>query len=300
MTKTKDMKATAKKAVFIPGWLMILLGIASVAALFTVFVNGWQRSVVAYIVYPVSAYTLTVISVFFFKSIPEHFKKARDMVYDNPLGNRYFTDSDFKTMVSLHFSLGFNLLYSAFKLVAGIYYSSLLLESVAVYYVILSLIRFLILRYMHSDEDAKTAVTEYRRCRLCGILMLVLNFALTAVVVYMSVSDEVGSYPLFVTVISAVYTFYRVAVSVVDVARYRKFDRPVITVSKAIRFAAALVSLLSLEASMLLTFGESASVRRRMTAITGSGICLIVTAMSVAVIVLSGRGLKRCKDADCR
>lgn len=289
----EKFKAILKRIFVIPGWVMIALSIFSGAALTAVFIKGKPHSAVAYVIYPVSAYALTSVTVFFSKSLPERFRKARQMVYDNPLGNRFFTDSNFKTIVSLHFSLGFNLLYSSFKMVAGIYYSSLLWISVAVYYVLLSLIRFLILRYMHSDSDGKTDITEYRRCRLCGILMLVLNFALTAVVIYLSVSDEVTSYPMFVTLISAVYTFYRVTISVIDIARYRSIDRPVIRVSKAIRFAAALVSMLSLEATMLVSFGESADFRRLMTGLTGAGICLAVAAMSIVIIAYSNRGIKR-------
>lgn len=51
-------------------------------------------------------------------------------------------------------------------------------------------------------------------------------------------------------------------VSVIDLVKYRKYKYPVLSAAKAIRFAAALVSLLSLETAMLAQFGDDESFRR--------------------------------------
>lgn len=292
------LKSVFKRLIFIPGWLMIILGVFSAAALVAVFVKGWEHAPASYAVYTVSAYALVVITVFFAKVVPEWFRNTKKRVMDNPLGNRFMTDRTFKTVVSLYSSLTVNLLYSAFKLVSGIYYSSLHWISVAGCYITLSVIRFHILRYMRSTDSGRDMISEYKKCRLCGVLMLVLNFALSVVVLYMTIGDDVEVYPQVLAIASAAYTFYRVTVSVIDIAKYRRRERPVIMTSRAIRLAAALISMLSLEATMLATFGNSESFRRLMTAIAGAGVCLIITVMSVYIIVTSDKAVRKLRADD--
>lgn len=65
-----------------------------------------------------------------------------------------------------------------------------------------------------------------------------------------------------------------------------------------IKLAEALVSMLSLETSMLAQFGAENTVefKRLMISLTGGGVALIITFMSVYMLVLSTRQLKRMKE----
>ncbi|MEE1318924.1 MAG: hypothetical protein UHD05_05375 [Ruminococcus sp.] len=66
--------------------------------------------------------------------------------------------------------------------------------------------------------------------------------------------------------------------------------------AKALRFAAALVSLLSLETVMLMQFGNDESFRRLMTALTGAGVFIMVFGMSVYMIIRANREIKRLRS----
>lgn len=48
---------------------------------------------------------------FFGVVVPKRYKAVKEMIYDNPIGNRYMNDVEFKNRVSLYCSLGVNLLY---------------------------------------------------------------------------------------------------------------------------------------------------------------------------------------------
>ncbi|MBQ8539489.1 MAG: hypothetical protein IJ433_07535 [Ruminococcus sp.] len=65
-----------------------------------------------------------------------------------------------------------------------------------------------------------------------------------------------------------------------------------------IKLAEALVSMLSLETSMLAQFGAENAVefKRLMISLTGGGVALIITFMSVYMLILSTRQLKRMKE----
>lgn len=287
----KNWKAICKKLLFPPGWVMIVLTILSTGLLVPVLALNRVKNPIAYLTFVMSAYTLTVIVIFFIKTFPKYYKETKQKIYDHPLGNRYMTDAAFKVKISLYISLIINIAYSAFKLASGIYYSSFWWGAIAIYYIVLSIIRFLLLRHMNHGE--KNIVSQFRRYRLCGILMVVLNLTLSGIIFQMVWQNESYYYNEIMVIASACYTFYSVAISIVDIVRYRKYKSPVMSASKAIRFAAALVSLLTLETAMLALYGTDDNFRLIMISLTGIGVCVIELAMSVYMIVRATKTINK-------
>ena len=286
------MKKILNKMLYPPIWLMTLLTVASAVVLPLVFIKGWKESPIAYAVYVLAFYTVSVLCLFFGKVLPKQYKEIKQKIYANPFGNKYMTDAAFKVRVSLYSSLAINLAYSAFKLISGIFYSSLWIEAFAVYYILLSVIRFILLHHIERKKDAGL-IEEYRSYRISAVLMMFINLTLSGIVLNMIVKNEAAAYSDIYVITSAAYTFYILTVSIIDLVKYRKYKSPVMSSAKAIRFAQALVSLLSLEASMLVQFGEDESYRRLMLALTGAGVCIIVLAMSVYMIIRSVKEIKR-------
>lgn len=249
-----------------------------------IFVKGLNETPFAYAAYVISFYTLSVLCIFFAMVLPKRYQRIRQKIYDHPLGNRYLTDVAFKVRISLSTSLAINLLYSAFKLFTGIFYASLWIVAVAVYYILLSLMRFLLLSRMGQKQNAGL-IGEYRSYRLTAVLMMFINLILSVIVWNMILKNEETAYSDSYVIASAAYTFYMLTVSAVDIVRYRKYKSPLLSSAKAVRFAQALVSLLSLEAVMLTQFGDDESFRTMMLALTGAGVCMVVLSMSLYMIV---------------
>ena len=294
----KDWKVILLKLLRLPGWLMLLLSVFCTAGLILVFVKEMEEHPIAYAVYVLSFYTLCAVSFFFVKTLPGKYRWAKDKFAAHPYGKKYLTDIGYKVRVSLYISLGVNLIYAAYNLIAGVLYASVWLGALAVYYVLLSVIRFLLLQYMRNMRDRNDQTAEYRLYRLSGILMAVLNLTLTGVVLYMLAKDKTQGMNEIFIISSAVYTFYAVTMSIIDIVRYRKYESPVITAGKMLRLAAALVSLLSLETSMITYYGESEQFRMLMISLTGSGVCLIVLFMSVYMIVHATKEIGRLNVQD--
>ena len=122
--------------------------------------------------------------------------------------------------------------------------------------------------------------------------MVLLNLALSGIVFQMVWQNRAYTYPEIILITIATYTFYTVTVSIIDLVKYRKFKSPILSASKAIRFAAALVSLLNLEAAMLAQYGDDEGFRRLMTALTGLCVCLIVLAISVIMVLQASRAIR--------
>lgn len=285
MAKWKEI---GNKLLYPPAWLTVLLTAASVVLLPMVFLKGWENTPLAYLVYVMSFYAVVVLSAFLVRVLPGRCRAIRQKVYENPLGNKYMTNAEFRVRVSLYTALTINLAYSAFKLASGIYYRSLWIGAIAVYYILLSVIRFVLLYHMQRKKDAGLTA-EYRSYRVTAVLMLLLNLTLSGIVLNMILVEKTPAMSDVFVITNAAYTFYVLAVSIADLIKYRKYKSPVMSAAKAIRFAQALVSLLSLEASMLVQFGDDEAFRKLMLALTGAGVCIIVLSMSVYMILQANR-----------
>lgn len=74
-----------------------------------------------------------------------------------------------------------NLLYAGIKLFSGICYRSVWFGTLAVYYILLAVMRFALL--FHVRKKREDLISELKICRLCGMILMVLDWALTGIIV---------------------------------------------------------------------------------------------------------------------
>lgn len=118
-----------------------------------------------------------------------------------------------------------------------------------------------------------------------GILLLVLNFALTGVILLTIAQDTARRYSEIVVISIATYTFYKIIMAVVNMVKVRKTQSPVLITIRNIRVVDALVSMLTLQATMLASFqGKGGLDANRMNAITGMVVCVLILALGVSMI----------------
>ncbi len=284
-----------RRLLFLPVWMILVLTVCSTAALIAVFAYGWEISPAAYAVYVLAFYTLTVLCLACWKTFPGYCRSIRRKVYDNRYASRYLTDPVFRTHVSLYISLGINLLYVAVNAVSAAVYSTAWFGIFAVYYTIMAVMRFLLLRYMHRNAIGQSRFGELKRSRLCAYILMFVNLILTGAVLMMVTFDRGFSYRGILIYVMAMYTFYITVSAVIDLFKYRKLGSPVMSVSKIIKFAQALVSMLFLETAMFAQFGGDMApeYQRLMIMLTGGGIALIVVIMAVYVIVRSTEEIRK-------
>lgn len=293
-----DWKKAGKKLLFPPVWLMMILAVVSAVALAAVFLKGWDTSPVAYVIYVLAFYSLSVICIACVCVFPGYYRSLKQKIGNNQFGNKYMTDVAYRTHLSLYLSLGINLLYVAVNLFTGIWYRSLWSITLAAYYIILAAMRFLLLRFVGRVGIKKDRVKELRRSRLCGMILMTVNLALSGVVALVIAQNKGFEYPGMLIYVMAMYAFYVTTHSIVNLFKYRKYNSPVMSTAKSISLAAALVSMLSLETAMLSQFGAENTTphfEQIMVGATGAGVCAIVVAMSVYIIVRTNKELHKLK-----
>ncbi len=293
-----DWKKIAGKILFPPMWLMIILTIISTVALVWVFVCGMEMHPIAYGIYVVSFYTVSVVGVFLVMVLPKQYKSAKKKIYDTKYGNRYMTDVAFRTKVSLYATFVVNVLYVFFNLASGYWYHTRWFYIFALYYSVLAIMRFLLLKYINNNEIGTNLSGEWKRSRACAMILTLINLTLSGAVLMMMYQDRGFEYHGILIYVMAMYTFYITTAAIVRIVKYRKYKSPVMTTTKIITLAAALVSMLSLETAMFASFGADMTIesKRIMIAATGAGICVIVLAMSGYMIVRSTKEIRKLEE----
>lgn len=118
-----------------------------------------------------------------------------------------------------------------------------------------------------------------------GILLLALNFALTGVILLTIAQDTARRYSEIVVISIATYTFYKIIMAVANMVKVRKTRSPVLIAIRNIGTADALVSMLTLQATMLASFqGKGGLDANRMNAVTGMVVCVLILALGVSMI----------------
>ncbi|MGN0143030.1 MAG: hypothetical protein ACI4AD_12445 [Roseburia sp.] len=205
-----------------------------------------------------------------------------------PLVERYLSEKVFRAEVSLYPSFVINLLYAGMKLFFGIRYASVWFGTLAVYYLLLAWMRFsLLLHVRRKGRQQENMVSELKICRLCGMILMLLDWALTGMIVLVVRKNSGFEYPGMMIYAMALYTFYMTITAIINVIKFRRCGRPVISAAKVINLTAALVSMLSLETAMLAQFGadQGAAFRQRMSAATGAGVSILILGMAVTMLV---------------
>lgn len=289
-----DWKKIGKRLLFPPGWLMTLLAAAGTVLLVTVFVKGWERTVLAYGVYVLAFYTLTVVTVSFAMVLPKRAGEVKGKLCDTSLGNRYMTDRGFRDRVSLYLSLGVSLLYVGINLWSWFCVGSWWFMVLAGYYVIMAAMRFLLVRYVRENEIGGNVLDEWKRARSCACILLLVNLSLSGAVLMILFQDKGWDYPGIMIYVMALCTFCSAIHAAVEIVKYRKLGSPVMSTAKIVSLSAALVSMLNLETAMFAQFGEGLSPedRRIFIILTGAGVSVTIVGLSVLLIVKATKRIR--------
>ncbi len=293
-----DWKKAGKKLLFPPVWLMLCLTAASAVLLTLVFLRGWEQEIIAYFVYVLAFYTLSAVTVFLVAVLPKQYRKIKETVYKNPFGNRYMTDRVFRTELSLYFSLTVSLLYVGINLWSWSFSHSWWFVVLAVYYGILAIMRFLLVRYVRIRRIGTSLMGEWKRSRVCACILLLINLSLSGAVLMILYQHQGYDYPGILIYVMALYSFYATTRAIVDMVKYRKLGSPVMSTAKVVSLSAALVSMLNLETAMFAQFGRDMTQQDQdlMIILTGAGISITVVTLSVLLIVKATKEIRREKN----
>ena len=270
--------------------MIILVPIATMFLVYSMVFLGTE-SVAAIISYVLSAYTLTV---WCFK-IPYLIKFFKTFKNENKYARIWQDDTRLRVNVSLYGTLIYNTAYALLQLGMGFWHHTFWFYSLAGYYISLAVMRFFLVRHTSKHKPGEKMPDELIKYRACGIVFLIMNLALALMIFFMVYWNRTFHHHEITTITLAVYTFTSLTLAIINTVKYRKYNSPVYSASKAISLASACVSMLTLESTMLTTFGDgtmSLTGRRILLGISGGVISVFIIAMAIYMIVNGTKKIK--------
>ena len=275
--------------------MVILIPIATIFLVYSMVFLGTE-SVVTIISYVLAAYTLTVWC-FRMPYLIRFFKTFKD---ENRYARIWRNDTRLRVNVSLYGTLIWNTAYAMLQLAMGFWHRTFWFCSLAGYYLSLAVMRFFLVRHTSRNKPGEKMLEELQKYRACGIVFLLMNLALTLMIFFMVYWNRTFHHHEITTIALAAYTFTSLTLAIINTVKYRKYHSPVYSASKAISLASACVSMLTLESTMLTTFGDGTvdlAGRRLFLGLSGGVISALIIAMAVYMIVQGTKKIRLIQSA---
>lgn len=273
--------------------MIILIPIATVFLVYSMVFLGTE-SIIAIVSYVLSAYTLTI---WCFK-IPHLIKFLKTFKDENKYARIWQDDTRLRINISLYGTLIYNTAYALLQLGMGFWHHTFWFYSLAGYYISLAVMRFFLVRHTSRHNPGEKMMDELKKYRACGIVFLIMNLALALIIFFMVYWNRTFNHHEITTIALAAYTFTSLTLAIINTVKYRKYNSPVYSASKAISLASACVSMLTLESTMLATFGNgtiSLTGRRILLCISGGVISAFIITMAIYMIIQANKKIKLLK-----
>ncbi|MBQ6675237.1 MAG: hypothetical protein IJM75_03825 [Ruminococcus sp.] len=305
--KTVDRQVKAVKEFLIrllkpPVRAIILIDICAVPLTIIALTRFTPESPLSLIAYLLSSYALTVTIV----NLKRTARRIRALITGDELApvrgikrlmrrhrytRLYLESRDFRAETALYIWLAINLLFALFKGITGIVNSSAWLFSFGVYYLFLGVIRFVIMLGVQKRNRSKPLYNErklyeYRVYRRCGCLVMILNIAMSGMAVQMIWQNKANEYSQAVVIGTAAYTFYCFISAIANVISFRRRDNAILSAAKDLNMIGAIMSMYSLQTSMLYAFGKSGEEGFRRIMNTATGIAVLTSALGIAALMI--------------
>ncbi len=216
------------------------------------------------------------------------FGKIKDTLAKNRYFRLYLNDPEIRLALTLLFGLLLNLTYVAFNAVSGILYRSAWLITVAVYHTMLVAIHYIILRVGRAKTDLRT---EHRACVRGGIILLLVDFAVSAMILNTLYSGRASSYPALVVITLFAFAVYNLVATAVALARKSEDERPTHRAAHTVRIVAALMSAFNLVTAILPRLSLDVRAEMALRLICGVFVSVFVLALTFLMISAS---IKHC------
>ena len=173
-------------------------------------------------------------------------------------------------------SLVFNMAFATYHLIMGLVTSSWWLLTLGSYYLVLSIVRFVVLRSKSGERFI---------AKFTGWMLILLSIPLAGTVILSVVRDRGQRLHMIVMIAIAAYAFTKITLATINLIRSRHSISARIVTLRNISFAEAFVSIFALQRSMLVSFeGMTESEIVIMNASLGSAVSVIVFLMGVNLL----------------
>lgn len=173
-------------------------------------------------------------------------------------------------------SLIFNVAFAIYHLVLGLVAGSWWLLTLGAYYLVLSIVRFTVLRFQSKERFVT---------KLTGWMLIILSIPLVGIVILSVVQDRRHDLHMIVMIAMAAYAFTKITLAIMRFIQARHSNSATLITLRNVSLAHAFVSIFALQRSMLVSFeGMKEAEIVIMNAALGSAVCVIVFLLGLNLV----------------
>ena len=103
-------------------------------------------------------------------------------------------------------------------------------------------------------SEKKRKKEKYRCYRKTALLLFLLNIPIGGMIVLMVRTNSGFTYPGYIIYLSALYTFYTLILSIINLVKFHELGDLILSVAKVLNFISAMMSVLGLQTAMISRF----------------------------------------------
>ena len=294
------MKNRIEKFLKPKGWMLVLIYLLTIvfiaAALLMLFVDyeNTPLAILAYTFYGFAgvslAYSVYTIVIY----APGLKERILTILFKHEISRRLLENWGFRTIVTATISFGMSVFSSVTNAYLGIVTKSIWFGALAAYYIFLALMRSGLLLYHRGIKNFEgEELKRAKRYTQCGVLLFILNAALSSAIAQMIFDDRAFEYKDWLIYAFAAYAFYKIIMSVRNVIKAQRQDDLTIQAIRQINLVDSAVSILALQTALLHTFSDETVDISLFNTLTGCVVSAFSIALSIYMIV---RGIKKIKE----
>ena len=273
----------------LPVWAQSLLFAGCCAGLIWIFAKGLEMWWPAYVLYGLSAYSLTALCI----KLPAAVRTGQSWMTNHPKAEGLLKNRELRFKLRLYAEQFLNFAYGIFKIVSGVIVGSAWIGADGIYNFTQALIQlFQILR----RKKPGTVRQQWQSYRLCGVLILLMHLTLIGIVFQMVNWNRVEESGEIMIIATATFAFYKFISSFIDLAKDRKHKHPIDSSVRMLELSQAIFAIFSLQAGMLHTFGTGESWEHWLNLAVGCAVCLLTVSMGFYMIRRANREIKSLQE----
>lgn len=275
--------------------IVYLLAVGAAAFSVIQVQKGILPQIAGILVYIFAAVSLTAACICLYNDLRNGvIEKLLMTVKKTSFGAQFLEDYTFRTILTTMPSFIINVAYTVYNGVIGIVNQSSWFITTAVYYSLLGVMRYHAVNTGRKISRMKNQKLirkkELAVIKTDGILLLLLNLALSGVVLLTIAKGRAKAYSEIMAISIAAYTFYKTTMAVINMVKVRKMQSPILITIRNIGVADALVSMLTLQTTMLASFQNTSNLDvNRMNALTGMAVCILIALLGISMIYYASK-----------
>lgn len=210
----------------------------------------------------------------------------------HPVVRHMIDDREFRSMRMALMGFLMNVIFAVFNGIIGIYARSAWNGSMAFYYILLSIMRFSVIRYNHTVAGRRKTMSMHRKeiniYKNTSILISIMSIGLGGAVILLVNVEGGKQYPGFTIYAFALYAFIKSGMAIKNRIQASLKHKPILIAGRTISYIDGWVAILMLQTALLAAFDDmSSNWCRMMNGITGIAVCLITLITGIFGVISS-------------